>query len=628
MLDVFRKASQSWVAKVLFALLVLSFSAWGVGDFVRSTAERTPAIVVGGIEVAPDQVMVEYKRELEQLQRRLGGQLTDEQARRIGLMDRTIEQMVARLLLDRAAADMGLVADEAALRRMIAATPAFQNQQGRFDPIMYRQALAASGFTEQSYEALARSDMIRSQLAGAISGGATAPAVMAQAVARYRGERRVAAVLTVASDRMPAPPPPARSVLEAYHQAQSANFMAPEYRALTLLTLTPDRLAGDITVSDDQVKEAFDQRQSDFQVPERRALRQILFQDEAAARKAATLAVGGRDLDGIAKSAGPKPLDVIDLGTVEASALPPDLAGPVFALPLGGISEPLHSGLGWHLFQVTAIQPATGQTMDQVKPQLVAELKKEQAVDKLYEMANQIEDALGGGANIEEAGKRFNLPVTKIAATDAHGLAPDGKPVADLPKSDKLLATLFQTDAGADSPLTELESGGYFLVRVDKVTPPALRPFDTVKDEVAKAWAAENRSTVARQQAETVLGEIKAGKEMAAVAKAHKLEIKDSAPFTREQTPPELSPQLAAELFKADPGGLVSGDVATGTVVARLAKVLPADPAALAETQRQVQAQMTQAMGSDLFDQYVAALTAKYGVHINRTTLEASGDQP
>ena len=88
MLDSFRKASQSWFIKILFGMLILSFSVWGIGDVIRMRAESTPAIVVGSQEIPAGEVAEEFRRDTEQLAQAFGGKLSPDQARQLGLLQR------------------------------------------------------------------------------------------------------------------------------------------------------------------------------------------------------------------------------------------------------------------------------------------------------------------------------------------------------------------------------------------------------------------------------------------------------------------------------------------------------------------------------------------------------------
>ena len=230
MLDTFRNASQSWFIKILFGLLIISFGVWGIGDVVRERAELKPAITVGKQSISAVEVAEEFRHDTERLSAMFGGKLTRDQARQFGLLQRTIEQMVNRALVDEAASNLGLGVDDESLRRIIATTPAFQNELHVFDKTLYQHVLSRAGFTERQFVKMEKGDIAREQVGQMIGGGLKAPTLMADPLYRYRQETRVAETVTFPIDKMPAPAKPEDAVLNQFHQGHAALFMSPEMR--------------------------------------------------------------------------------------------------------------------------------------------------------------------------------------------------------------------------------------------------------------------------------------------------------------------------------------------------------------------------------------------------------------
>jgi peptidyl-prolyl cis-trans isomerase D len=619
MLDIFRKASKTWVVKLLFALLVLSFLAWGVGDVIRGGFARGPAIEVGHTAVSANEVRTEFKREVERLQPMFGGKLTPEDARKLGLLDRTIDSIVTRTLIDEAARSLGLAANDDAILKQIAANPAFRNEMGQFDRDLFRRALSRAGFTEDSFLRTERGNMMRNQMAEALTGGVVAPAALVDPLLRYREERRVADTVLVKDDQLPLPAPPDAATLEQYYKDNTNRFMAPEYRGLTVLLLRPADVSAAIDISQEAVAEAYQQRIDEFGTPERRQINQIVLQDQSAVAKAAEMVGQGKDLTAIAKALDSQ---IIDLGTVEKRDLPDDLAEAVFKMSANSTSQPIKTPLGWHVVKVGAVLPGKIRPLSEVAKQIEQDLRREKSLDALSDLANKVEDALGGGATLEDAASRFSLKAVKVPAIDAQGHGANGKPVPELPKSDQFLDVAFHTDQGTESPLTEVEGNGYFLLRVDGITPPQPKPFADIKGEVQASWQAERRHEAARDRADKLAERLKAGEPAQAVAQSFGLKAETSQPFTREAPPNGgLAPTVVAEMFRAAVGGVATGSVQGGIVVARLAQVVPFDPGQNRPAADAAGRRITQAVSADIVDQYVAALNAAVGVKVDRSQL-------
>ena len=619
MLDVFRTASKTWIVRLLFALLALSFVAWGAGDVLRGGVGRSPAIEIGRTTMSAAEVMAEFKREVERLQPLFGGKLTADDARKMGMLDRTIDSIIARTLIDEAAKSLGLAATDETILKKVASNPAFRGPTGQFDRDIFRQRLSRAGFSEDSFMKTERANMVRSQMVESVAAGIGAPLALTDPLLRWREERRVAETFLIKDDSVALPAAPEAAQLEAYYKDNVSRFMAPEFRALTVLLLRPADVAAGIDIDEMMVREAYQQRQEEFNTPERRTVSQIVFDEQSSAAKATDMVTAGKDLAAIAKALN---AEIIELGSVEKSDLPEGLSDAVFKLPAGGTGQPVKTALGWHVVKVTQVQAGRTRTFAEVKGQLEQDLRKEKATDGLSELANKVEDALGGGATLEEAAKRFNLKTVKIATVDAQGRGANGKPVADLPKSEQFLDVAFHTDQNTESPLTEVPNNGYFLLRVDGVTPPAPKAMADIKPQIVATWQAERRQELARDKALKLAERIKAGESAAQVAQSAGLKLEVSKPFTRESADgPVLPPNVVAELFKAQPGGIATGSLQGGTLVARLARVEAFDMAANAAVTQAARLRVSQAVATDIADQYIAALNTSIGVKVDRPQL-------
>lgn len=619
MMDAFRNAKNSWIIRILFILLALSFVGWGVGDVITSGFGPGSAIKVGDTDVGAQEVNAEFKREVDRLQPLFGGKLTGEEARKLGLMDKVVETIVQRSLIDEAGRRLGLVADDAQVIAAISSNPAFRNQFGQFDRERLRQAIARAGLSENAFMAMERSDLVRSQMASSLGGAVAAPSALVDPLVRWREERRVAEAVEIRDDSFPLPPAPDNSTLEQFYKDNASRFMAPEFRSLTALLLRPEDIAAEIRVDEAELAEAYKAHAADFNTPETRAVTQVVATDQAGADKAEALVRQGKDLAAIAKELN---LPAIDLGNVQKAHLPPELAEAAFALSAGATGGPVKTALGWHVLKVTKVDPARTRPLAEVKGELMQTLKHDKAVEALTDIANKLEDTLGGGATLEEAAQKLALKVVKVPAVDAQGKGPDGKPAAALPKAESFLDVAFHTDQGQESVLTEIESGGYFIVRVDQVVAPAPRPLADVRAQVVAAWQAQQRNIAAGKKAQQVADQLKAGESLAKVAQANGLKPVATKPFTREGAEAEPLPApVVAELFKAQPGQVASGAGTAGWVVARLAKVVPFDGAAGSAEAKDARARLSQAVAGDLVDQYLAALNAEIGVKVDRKQL-------
>ena len=111
MLRGLRTASRNWLGKVVMVVvvgfLVISFAIWGIGDIFRGFGRSTLA-KIGPTEISVEQFRTLYNERLQQYARQLGRSIGAEQARALGLDRLITSQLVAEILLDERARQLGL----------------------------------------------------------------------------------------------------------------------------------------------------------------------------------------------------------------------------------------------------------------------------------------------------------------------------------------------------------------------------------------------------------------------------------------------------------------------------------------------------------------------------------------
>jgi peptidyl-prolyl cis-trans isomerase C len=112
---------------------------------------------------------------------------------------------------------------------------------------------------------------------------------------------------------------------------------------------------------------------------ERLLLRQLILPDETTARAAQDRIRRGEDFEKLSRelSRAPNAATGGAIGWIERGQLPPEFEAAVFGLPAGGVSAPVVSSAGWHVFQVVEREPAgdevDGAIRDAARVQLAAE---------------------------------------------------------------------------------------------------------------------------------------------------------------------------------------------------------------------------------------------------------------
>jgi peptidyl-prolyl cis-trans isomerase D len=624
MLDTLRKGTGSWMVKILLGLLVMSFAAWGVGDIFTGGGDTSVA-TVGDTKITPNEYQDAFQNRVRQMSARFGKQLNNDEARQLGIGEQTLQQLVTSALWDEAASQFKLAIPDNVIGNEIRNNRAFQDEAGNFNKLQYEGVLRNAGMNPAYYEQLTRNEMRRQQLLGAMVSGAIAPKRMAEALYLYREEKRIAEIVVFANNAITEIPTPDTAALAKFHEEKKVRYTAPEYRALTWITLSAEDLADDVVVTDEEVAADYENRIDEFTTIETRDLDQLQYATEEDAKFAHGLLMGGGKFEEVAKDPKNRLGDNTALGLRSKKDLPEATREVVFAAPANTLTEPVKSLFGWHIYQVKTIVPGNVRSLAVMHDEIKKTLQLNKAGELVYDQSTKLEDELAGGASLKDSAQRYDLKLMTTAAVDAGGKNEAGTEV-DLPKLPEFIATAFSTEEGAEPRLVESAVGSYFMVRVDGITAPALRPLESVRELVVTDWTAEQKDQAAGKRAAALVKLMKDGGDFAAEVAKLGMTIKETKPVGRfrAEGEPDMSFDLLAGLFKAKTGGMATAPNQVGTVhvVARLKSVVPASPGKNPKLIEALQAQLRGGISGDIMEQYRAVLQKEYKVTVNRTILD------
>ena len=224
---------------------------------------------------------------------------------------------------------------------------------------------------------------------------------------------------------------------------------------------------------------------------------------------------------------------------------------------------------------------------------------------------------------------QLDTKLVRLQGVESSGAAASGPTKEKLLDSDRFLRVAFETGEAQLSDLTETPDGGYFIVRVDRVDPPALEPFDKVRKDVEAAWRNDTLANAARERANKLLEELRAGRSLDTVAAEAGLSVARTSAFTRydQSESPRLPGALVAELFRVKLGEAVDGPAADGHTVAVLHRIEPAAAKAEDPAFDALSAELTEAIAADVLEQYTRSLRRLYPVRIDTAALDRLFDE-
>lgn len=637
MLDQFRTLAHGTGAKIFLLFLLLMFAVWGIGDMVKPSSRITIASM-GGEKIVNFEFQQVLRNETEKLRRAMGDHFSPETLKQIHLPEQVLKRMINDRLLRMESQALGIIPSDADIVRRIRATPAFQDNKGNFDKGRFEAVLRSAGSSEKAYVEQLRSEMASDILQSAVAGPVPVPDAAARTLLAARQEQRALTLYRLSPSLVGEAGTPDDAEAKIYYLAHKGNFTAPEYRTLSYVTITADDVRGEGGVSEATLRAAYQEHSEEFRRPERRTVEQLLYSSEDKAKAAYARLKAGESFAQLAKTSDIINSNALSLGTVERSGVIDQAADLVFALQSGGITEPVQSPFGWHIFHVSAILPPVMQSFEEARPLLERDMKQRGADEALNQRANELEDTLAAGSSLAEAANAHGLKVHSFGPVTREGLLENGSKPADFPPKnitevDKFMDVAFKTPEKTESPLLTSRGGVYYIIGVDKVTPERLRPLEEVKSQVIVDWQKDQRAQKLAELANQIAQKFAEPATRAAAIAQYKLTPLASVTVRRASHSANdiiLPPLLVADGFARAQGGSTGAYSAQdgNYLLAVAGEMIPA-PAADAAALAELRNAMAGSVQNELLAQYLRYLADKYNLRVNQTALKAfAGTEP
>lgn len=623
MLESMRRGAQTWVAKILFGLLVFSFAIWGVADVFTGWG-RGSVGSVGGTDITSEEFSREYQRELDAFSREANQRLTAEQGQALGLDRRVISQMLGGAAIETHARDLGLDLSDATLVEMLQNDPNLKGADGKFSRDALIDRLRQLGLSERAFLTLYRKDELRTQMLGSLIKGLTIPPAMVDLLHAYNDEKRTVEWLTIDADKVIKITPADDTKLKERYEADKSRYMTPEFRKFQILTLSVDDLKKQMTITDEEIEKSYAATKDSYDTPEQRRVQQIAFKDKAAADTALkALRDGSKSFGDTAKDAGAKDTDV-DLGLITKKALiDKKIADAAFALEKDKYSDVIEGRFATVVLRVTQIEAGKTKTLADVKDDVRDKLAIEKARQALQEKHDEVEDARSAGKTLKEIAESLKLAYQDVAGVDREGNGHDGKPVLTTSDSSKIVTDVFAPDASALDMGVELPSGAYAWINLTGTEEPKQKPFDEVKGEVELDYTGFERQRLVTELANKLIQKINAGEPMSALEAEAGAKPEKSEPFTRKTIPQGLSEAAVAQAFVLADGKATSAQTTDrgSRTIFKVAAITPAPPATK-EQRDKLTADLQSDYTNQVLNEYAETLKARYKASINEVELK------
>lgn len=600
MLQAIRDRAMGVLGWIVIGLIIITFALFGLGSYLQDKS-RVYVAKVNDAEIAPRELQVAYQNQRARMEQMLGDAfnpaLIDDQM----LKKQALDNLIRRQLILQAAEADGLAVSDQLLAAQIHSVSAFK-EDGAFSQERYQRLLAQQGQTPSGFEYETRRMLVADQLINGISNTAFVTDAEVDRAYALQEQKRSFDYIVVSAEPFQANIEPGEAEIKAYYEQHSAIFMTPERVRLSYVRLNDEVLGKGIEVSEEALNDYYQQKKASLKTREQRRASHILFQvaadaDEADIEKSRTEAEqvlkrirDGEDFAKLAKEYSDDPGSAAqggDLGYFASGAMVPEFEKTAFSMNTGDVSDLVRTQFGFHIIKLTDIKGSEIPPLEDVRAELVKELKQHDIDDQFYEQLELLTDT------------SYENPDSLDAAADALALeikttdwisADTGAGIGEFPK---VRAAAFSEDvleAGNNSTPVEVGSNDAIVLRIKDHEAAQPAPLDDVRDRIVAALKQEQAAQAARTAGEKLVQQLADGAPMKDLANEDYLAFHEADAVGRRA--PGHLPELAGAVFRLPrpgEGETVEKDFALANgdyVIVRLKAVIDADPAAMTEAQR------------------------------------------
>ena len=499
------------------------------------------------------------------------------------IIPQQVDQMVEERAIAYQAKRLGFDISDQDLASAIRST-----QFGTLNAQQYKDAIEQMGESVGQFENNMRSGLALNALESlAIEGGVVSP-IEVETEYKRRNDKIKLEYLGFDPTVLAGTVKPTPEQLKAYYDKNKNFFTQPETRDVQLIVADQAQIGQAIQISDSQVESYYNSHKDQYRTPERVQARHILIkttgktqaevpQLKAKAEDLLKQIKGGGDFAALAQKNSEDPGSAAkggDLGWIVRGQMVKNFEDSVFSLKPKDVSDVITTEYGFHIIQVMAKEPARLRTLEEVKPEIVGNLRNQQVFDLMQNVADQAHaELVKAPQNARQIADKLKLQFVQVDKFK------QGDTVPTLGVDPQAAAALMTLKKGE---ISQVIQAGNKLVVAEVTDLHAAHPaeFGEAELQVRTQYAQQQGMQLATEKAKKAADLLKTnGGDLKAAAKALGMEAKTTDFFARNGA----AEGIGAASYLADgfdkPVGTIIGPINAGsqTVVAKIADRQQAD---------------------------------------------------
>jgi peptidyl-prolyl cis-trans isomerase D len=633
MLRILRENASSWILRGILLLVAVTFISWG-GSYLLRERKHSYAAKVNGVAIETRDFSEAYQNAVKQYRDALGPSFSEKMIEELHLSERVLNDLISRVLILQEASRLGFDVEDEELREAIESIPYFR-VNGQFDPRLYERFLRLNRMSVEDFERMQRENLMFLRMTNLIklNGGKVSEEEILETYL-FENERINLTFLKVSPETFKGQITANEVEIKDYFQKHQEAFRVPAFFQIQYLIFRPSEFEWKIQVSPDEMKRYYDQQMERFKTPKSVKAREILIkvgpedspnQIEEKRKKAEEIlekAKRTKDFGSLAKqysesTTAPKGGD---MGWVQEGMVEESIERPLFSTKAGGLSEVVRGRDGFYILKIEESANEKLKSFDEVKDLILETLKKEKARSEASRRADDAFYSLFRSRDLEGYAREKNLPIRTT------GFLKEGDEVPEIGKNPSFYSSAVSLRVGEISPVVDIQPNFYILKLLDKKE-SRIPSLEEVKEEVRRKVIETKCEEKAREVAENLLSQIRAGKGMEELGKARGIQVEETGFFTRAGgVVPKIGPlgefiTTLSSLTEKNPSPKEVIQTKGGYFVVRLSGFEPANQTKFLSLENDLQKRLIFQKQQESLQNWLQQLRAKAKIEINKDVL-------
>ena len=547
MLDIIRNLVSSIFGKILLALMVLSFALWGVGDILTS-GNTQHAAKVGNYKITLNEFYNNFQKSISDFNQQVDQKITLAEAheRQIDLL--VLNELVYEKMILAYADKNNIYISDDVLRKTIKSLEQFQNENGSFNRLKYEYSIQTNFQSEKELLNEIKLTYLRSLMFDDFSVSQSIDNKIIDLIDDHEAEERNIEYVILSNPKIDK-----KSIkdedIEDFFNKKIEDYRIPKKIIVNFLEINFDDLKKGLTLTDDVIKNYYNENINNYKQEEMKTIRFARLQDKEVAIKIKKI-FEDNDKDNLDIFANENGIKINKIDNLKYDDFDQSLSSKIFKLNLNEVSDVIESDeLGYYVVEILSEIDETITSFKEAKKDIFDSLISEKAYE-LFDENITIADELNlEGFDLDYIANELSIINNKNIPFNSLVRKIDNK---------NLMIEIQNEEIGFQSELI-LSDINAMIIKIDNIKESYIPSLIEVKEKVLEDLIIEKKNKIFEEKISIAINDIGPNgldgfNQFASINNLEKKEIKN---LKRNLISDVLPSDILNKIFKAQKNSVI-----------------------------------------------------------------------